>query len=62
VGRTFPSREIEHVVHDHALVGIVRPHPIRGMDRLVIKAVEIGGVRAIDGDLAAIDEAGNCAG
>src|SRR3954466_5886831 len=57
--RTFPTRQIEHVVHDDPLECVMRPHPIRRMDCLVVKAVKIGGVRAINRDLAAVDEPGN---
>src|SRR3954471_27810 len=59
MGAAFAAREIEHVMNDHPLESVMRPHPVGGMDRLVIKAVEVRRVRAINRDLAAIDEAGD---
>ena len=53
--RTFPPREVENVVQDHALESVVRAHPIGRMNLLVVKAVEIDRVGAINRDLAAID-------
>ena len=53
--RTFPPRQIEDVVRNDTLVGVMRAHAIGGMNLLVVKAVEIDRVRAINRDLAAID-------
>ena len=55
----FAPGEIEYVAHDHVFISIVRPHPVRGMNRFVIETFEIDGVRAIDGDSAGIDVTGN---
>ena len=55
----FAPGEIEHIAHDHVFVGVMRPHPIGGMNRFVIETFEIDRVRAIDGDSAGIDVTGN---
>src|SRR5437588_1081000 len=57
--QTFAARQIEHVAHDHIFVGIMRAHPIRGMNRFVVETFEIDRVRAIDRDFACIDIAAN---
>src|SRR5215472_9470808 len=52
---TFAPREIEHVVHDHALIGVMRFHPVGRMNSLVVKTVEIDRVRAINGDFSSVN-------
>ena len=59
VAMTFSSREIEHVAHNNVFVGIVRSHAIGRMNRLVIEAVEIDGVRTVNREFAGIDIAGD---
>src|ERR1700736_6083698 len=45
----------EHVADNHVFISIVRFHPIGRMNSLVIKAVEIDRVRAVNGNFACID-------
>src|SRR3984893_17568499 len=55
----FAPRQLEHISHNPVFVGVVRSHPIGGMNRFVIKAFEIDRVRAIKGDFATLDVPGN---
>lgn len=54
--RTLASRVIKNVINDYAFEGVVRPHAIGRMNRLIVKAVEIDRVGTIDCDSTAIDE------
>ncbi len=56
---TFAAREIEHVAHNHILVGVMRAHAIGRMNRLVVETVEIDRIRAINCHSSTIDEVGD---
>ena len=49
-------REVENVVDDHTLESVMGPHAIGRVDSLVIKAIEIGRIRAINRDFSGIDK------
>src|SRR5438067_9719503 len=52
---TFAPREIENVVHDDALVGVVGFHSIGWVNVFVVETFEINRVRAVNRDFAVID-------
>ena len=54
--RTLASRVIKDVIDDYAFEGVVRPHVIGRMNRLIVKAVEVDRVRAINCDSPALHE------
>jgi hypothetical protein len=47
--------EIEHVAHDHIFVRIMSPHSIGRVNRFIVKAFQIDGVRAVDRDFTGVD-------
>src|SRR6266576_2802289 len=55
MSRAFAPREIEHVAHDYVFVRIVRAHPIGWINRLIVKTLQIDGVRAINRHSTGID-------
>jgi hypothetical protein len=54
---SFAPGKIEDVAHDHVFAGVARTHPIRGMNRLGVKTLEVNRVRALNSDLGRIDVA-----
>src|SRR5437868_13611164 len=56
---TFLPREIEDIIHDDALVGVVRLHPIGRMNRLVVETVEVDRIRAVNRDSSGVDKVSN---
>src|SRR6201984_3803780 len=54
---TFATREIEHVAHDYIFIRVMCAHPIGWMNRFIVKAFQIDGVRAVDRQSACIDMA-----
>src|SRR6266480_4536784 len=51
----FAPCEIEYVVDDDIFVSVVRPHTISGMNALVVEAVQVDRVRAVNSDLSRIN-------
>src|SRR2546423_6448418 len=53
----FAAGQIEDFADDYIFVGIMCPHPVGRMNALIIEAVQIHRVRAVNRKLAGIDEA-----
>ena len=48
VAGTFAARQVKHIVDDHLVVSVMRPHSVGRMNALVIKTLQVNRIRTVN--------------